>query len=118
GETTAEAPLRWLGAFVLSAGHRLIFFPGFDFIPDWIRSLRGRSLEAQRQFRVDHVSLERDRRSWHFTMRKSKKQQGGGRTTDLGDGRVAWFGMSVAGEAVLRELRRQTVVSFFSPASD
>jgi len=109
---------KWLGVFAITAHQRLVFFPGFDFTSDWIRILRGDLLQTQRPFDVDHISLEKDRSRWHFTKPKSKGHQGGGQTSNLGEGRVLWFGLSIAAPTVLRDLRRETIVSFQSPPSD
>jgi hypothetical protein len=109
---------KWLGVFVISDHQQLVFFPGFDFTPEWIQILRVGRLETQRPFEVDHISLEKNRSRWHFTKPKSTGHQPGGKTSNLGEGRVLWFGLSIAAPTVLRDLRRETIISFQSPASD
>lgn len=110
-----DRPTRWLGVFVLSAGERLLFFPGLA--PDIIRvrGVQGTEVKFDTPFKVDHVTLEKDRDSWHVTSPRSKKHQGGPVPTDLGEGRVLWFGFSLQSPAVLRELKRDTVAAFPTP---
>jgi hypothetical protein len=114
-DETAAEPWRWLGIFVGSAGERILFFPGFKEQITRVRGSRGESLHFDRQFRLDHVSLEKHRDTWHITTARSKDHQGGPEATDLGDGRVLWFGLSLASPEVLRELRQETVATFEVP---
>ena len=65
-----------------------------------------------RPFNLDHVSLERDRGSWHITTAQSRDHQGGPPATDLGGGRVFWFGLSIASTNVMRELRQEIIATF------
>ena len=110
--------LRWLGMLVLSAGERIIFFPGFSITPTWIRTTHGNSPLTHRDFDLDHISLERGLRQWHFTSPDSTHHYDGGFTTPLDSGRYLWFGMSVAEDSSLRALRRQTIVVAQMPATD
>ncbi len=48
--------LRWLGSFVLSAGDRVIFFPGFDNAMTEIQGYQGSSLKWDKAFRSSCVS--------------------------------------------------------------
>jgi hypothetical protein len=113
-ETPGE-PWRWLGVFVKSAGDRILFFPGFKPTIDRVRGSRGEVLQFDRKFKFDHMSLEKDRGSWHVTPVRSKDRQGGPPATDLGAGRVLWFGVSLASTEVMRELRKETVATFHVP---
>jgi len=108
-------PWRWLGVFVKSAGDRILFFPGFKTDIVRIRGSRGEERKYDRPFKFDHVSLEKDRVSWHVTTARSNKHQGGPLATDLGEGRVLWFGMSLASTDVLRELHQETVATIQVP---
>jgi hypothetical protein len=114
-DDTAGEPWRWLGVFVKSAGDRILFFPGFKEQIIRVRGSSGENLQFDRPFRLDHVSIEKHRGSWHITTAKSKDHQGGPEATDLGDGRVLWFGLSLASTEVLRELRKDTVATFEVP---
>ena len=116
-----SAPLRWLGTFILSAEEQVIFFPGFAFPPIGIqrfKELPSQPLEEDQAFQVDRISLEEDRTRWHVTTPKSKDHLGGWHTYPLGDGRFLWFGMSVACEIELRELKAETIVTSYAPPSD
>ena len=115
-DETPGKPWRWLGVFVKSAGDRILFFPGFKADIIRVRGSRGEDLKFDREFKFDHVSLEKDRGSWHITTARSKKHQGGPPATDLGEDRVLWFGMSLASTEVMRELRKETVATFEVPA--
>ena len=114
----AIAPRRWLGAFVLSASKRVIFFPGFDFTPTWAIVSGTQSPDKRYDLQIDHISLEKDLRTWHLTSQQSTGHAGRGQTIDLGEGRFLWFGMSLADTHVLREVKQGTVVSARVPSSD
>ena len=109
---------RWLGIFVLSAGRRIIFFPGFLHPLTWIKTTTNRSTSPRTSFNLDHISLEPLRQRWHFTTANSTYHQGGGRTQDLGQNRLSWFGLSVASENILRQVSSTTKAIFPSPPSD
>ncbi|GIK39435.1 MAG: hypothetical protein BroJett011_32680 [Chloroflexota bacterium] len=117
-EFVSDRPIRWLGIFVLSVGGRVIFFPGLSINPDWIQTTIGRNISPKKPFLLDHASLEIERQRWHFTSPGSKKHYAAGRTPDLDKGTLLWFGMSVANENYLRELRQETTVEYHSPPSD
>lgn len=106
---------RWLGAFVVSDGGRIIFFPGFNGV--WLQRQHGHAIDF-RKFDVDHFSLNSDFAAWHATSRKSKDHQDVGATMSLGEGRYLWMAMSVADETVLRKVRRETAVTAETPPSD
>lgn len=113
---------RWFGAFVLSAGHRVIFFPGNNIPSDpknyTLAMARGNGIMSNEAYCFDHVTLERDWSSFHVTDYKGRNQRGGPRTLNLGDGRRLWFGMSVKSIDWLRVAGTKTVVSGLVPASD
>ena len=116
--SSSMAGLRWVGVLVRSAGERIIFFPGFSITPTWIRTAQGKSPLMHRDFDLDHISLEKGSRRWHFTNPGSKRHYAGGFTTQLGSGQYLWFGMSVAEETILREVRKETIVVAQMPLSD
>jgi len=118
GKPPESARLRWLGAFVFSAGERVIFFPGYAVMPDTLVGMRGPAKMWDNQVAVDHLSLEKDRESWHATTPRSKKHFGGPTTLDLGEGKALWFGMSVAEASALRVAKKQTLVQANVPSSD
>ncbi|MDR3638661.1 MAG: hypothetical protein P4L84_32950, partial [Isosphaeraceae bacterium] len=94
---------------------RILFFPGFKTEMTHVRGFRGEELKFDRPFAFDHASLEQRRDTWHITTARSKDHEGRPAATDLGDGRVLWFGMSLASTDVLRELKRDTVATFAVP---
>ncbi|MCK4377460.1 MAG: hypothetical protein KAV97_04515 [Actinomycetia bacterium] len=109
---------RWLGIFALSAWGRIIFFPGFPQAHTWIKTTTSRITSPRIFFNQDHISLEPLRQSWHFTTANSTDHKSGGRARDLGQGRLSWFGLSVASENILRQVYSTTVAIFPSPPSD
>lgn len=110
--------LRWLGAFVFSAGNRVIFFPGFNFPAKSLSSFRGQSHQGDHMFETDHLSLENGFQTWHITSPESSRHMDGGQTIPLGENRFLWLGMSVASDTALRELKRETIIQAQAPSSD
>ncbi len=108
--------LRWFGVFV--EGQRTMFFPGFSEAFDGIDSHRGQQPHANRPFDFDHLSLEKDRQSWHLTARGSVDHLGSPQTLALGDDRVLWFGLSFSSLEVFRPLKDETLVEFSVPTGD
>jgi hypothetical protein len=118
GKPSEPARLRWLGAFVFSAGERVIFFPGYAVMPDTLLGVRDQAKMWDSQVGVDHLSLEKDRASWHATTPMSKRHFGGPTTLDLAGGKALWFGMSVADGSALRPAKKRTLVQASVPPSD
>ena len=115
----ADRPtMRWLGVFILSAGGRVIFFPGFRSTKRHVEGFRGRDQMWNEGFDFDHISLEKGFRRWHITSRGSKRQRGGPRTTELGEQRFLWCGLSVSTLDELRVVKRRTKVIGHMPESD
>jgi hypothetical protein len=112
------AALRWLGVFVYSAGDRLLFFPGYTNPPDKIVGFRGSSVMFDEDVVTDHLSLERDGKSWHATTPNSKQHFGGPKPLDLGNGCALWCGWSFQNRDAMRELKQTTEVRATVPASD
>lgn len=112
------ARLQWVGAFVLSTGGRILFFPGYSSVPTWIQSYRGSMPDRAMEFVVDHISIEQDLCSGHLSTRGSSHHAGKRKTSDLGQGRRFWAGVSIADDSVLRMLKRKTTVAFPIPSSD
>ena len=112
------ATLRWFGAFVYSAGGRLLFFPGYAVMPDAAAGVRGTSPMWRANAAIDHLSLERERGRWHATTPRSRDHFGGPTVVDLGEGRCLWFGLSVADPTALRPARKGTLVSAAVPGVD
>jgi len=108
-----DAPCsRWLGVFVRSPGDRVLFFPGLD-----VNLLRVRGTDAgvarfEKEFDLDHVSLEKDQSTWHITGPKSLAHQGGPNAVDVGHDRVFWFGIAVSNVRVFRKAKRRTTAEF------
>jgi hypothetical protein len=115
--------LRWFGVLVLTKGRRLLFFPGTISKLDRIEAYKGNTKRWNEQFEFDHISLEEDRKTWHITSPGSKKHlpkrsKGSLKTLELGEDRCLWFGFSVQSPALLKNLYRETIVTFKSPESD
>lgn len=111
-----EGQFRWFGVFV--EGKRTLFFPGFSVAFDGIESHRGQVPHARRSFEFDHLSLEKDRTTWHVTARGSSDHLGSLRTLALGNGRVLWFGLSFASLDAFRPVQDKTAIEFSAPSND
>jgi len=113
---------RWFGIFCLSEGDRVLFFPGlngsYDTISSHARDGRYLRYRGMRKMQVDHVSLEEDLLSMHFTASQSKQHFGPFSTLSLDEGRCLWFGVSVRSPDVLRPLMKNTVVVTSVPSTD
>lgn len=107
--TGEDEPPRWLGAFVLTAGHKLLFFP-----PDMTNinmELRDQgNVSNRRQMPIDHITLNPDWEDGHLTTPPPRQHQRGLRTTPHGDEAYLWFGMSLADDSLLRVVREITKV--------
>jgi hypothetical protein len=110
--------IRWFGTFVFSDGGRVIYFPGLSERQRLTLTSKGSGEVRQHDFEVDHFSLESNRREWHVTACGSEQHIGSFRTVDLGEGRVLWFGMSVASPDVLRPVKISTEVEAQLPPTD
>jgi hypothetical protein len=113
-----DGKIRWLGIFVHSAGDRVIFFPGFTEIHQHITSYNGNTLRWDQGFAIDHLSLEADRLSWHFTAPRSSSHMGKMYTHQLSPNVFHWFSMSVKSKHDLRLAREETKVSAITPPRD
>lgn len=109
---------RWLGIFVHSAGDRVIFFPGFAQPQMHVTGYNDDVLRWNRSFQIDHLSLEPDRLSWHFTAPRSADHLGRLYTRQLASGVVHWFSMSAQTQENLRVVRENTCVSVLTPSRD
>lgn len=105
-------PNRWLGVFVRSPGDRVLFFPGLDVDLFRVRGTDGGIARFDKEFDLDHISLEKDQGTWHITSPMSKAHQGGPNAIDVGQGRVLWFGMAVSDLAVLKKAKQRTSATF------
>lgn len=110
--------VRWLGIFVHSAGDRIIFFPGFAESQTYVTGYADDALRWSQSFQIDHLSLEPDRLSWHFTEPQSADHLGKMYTIALGPRVVHWFNMSVISQEDLRIARKNTLVSAPTPSRD
>lgn len=105
--------LGWLGVIVLSQANKVLFFPGFSKIGEAIKGLRGKHLNWDQRFKIDHISLEKNWNRWHLTSKDSVGHLGSINTSSLGEKRRLWFGLSVTSQSVFQPLfkRTSTVVS-------
>lgn len=108
--------LRWFGVF--AEGKRTMFFPGFSIDFDGIDSYRGQTPHVRKSFAFDHLSLEKDRTTWHVTARGSSDHLGSPRTLPLGNGRVLWFGLSFASLDAFKPVQDRTEIEFSAPSND
>ncbi|HML96821.1 MAG TPA: hypothetical protein PKC29_15550 [Thermodesulfobacteriota bacterium] len=108
--------LRWLGVFV--QGRRTAFFPGFSTKYDRIESYRGQFPHASCSFEIDHLTLEKDRLSWHVTAPGSSNHIGNAKTLALGDDRYVWFGLSFSSLDIFRPVANNTMIKFQAHRND
>lgn len=113
-----DGRMRWLGIFVHSAGNRVIFFPGFTELHQHITAYNGDVLRWDQEFKIDHLSLEPDRQSWHFTEPRSAAHIGKMYTSQLTQDVAHWFSMSVKSKHDLRLTRKETKVAAVTPPQD
>jgi hypothetical protein len=113
-----DGRMRWLGIFVHSAGDRIIFFPGVAELQQHITAYNGDALRWDQGFKIDHLSLESDRRSWHFSEPRSVAHLGRMYTQQLSPDVFHWFSMSVKSSHDLRLAREETKVSAVTPSRD
>jgi hypothetical protein len=109
-----DQALRWFGVFVQSEADRVVFFPGLADKYDRVRGERDDGAgKFDQMLNVDHLTLEPDFKTWHVTPRgdsKRAKRQSAGRTMPLGEGRLLWFGMTIAKPSFLRLVKMETDV--------
>lgn len=79
---------RWLGIFIPSPGDRILFVPGFDVTLFRVRGTDGEKPCFGTIFDLDHVSLQKDRATWHIKGPWSRAHQSGAPTLDSGERRV------------------------------
>jgi hypothetical protein len=112
---------RWLGVFVLTKDKRALFFPGIEGEPGTlVGTLNATTKPVKRSYKgfiVDHLTLEPDMRSTHFTSRHGNHLRVA-KNLPLGDGRCFWFGLSLASTKVLRECKEKTMVWATLPKAD
>ncbi len=113
-----ETGVRWFGTFVYSDGDRLVYFPGLAEMQPSLQTSKSGSPIRQQSFEVDHLSLEAHRRDWHLTTKGSTAHVGIYPTINLGDGRVLWFGLSIASPDTLRLLRTSTRIEAQAHSND
>lgn len=93
-------------------------FPGFINNFDQIQGFHGKDLRWHKPFDFDHISLEKNRSTWHVTSKHRKDHLGGPRTLSLGQSRVLWLGISVADAHMMRIVKQETKIVSDSPPSD
>jgi hypothetical protein len=112
---------RWLGVFVVTKDKRALFFSGIEDVPGvLVATLNATTNPVEKShdgFIVDHLTLDRDMRSAHFTS-KNRRHLHVAQNLPLGDGRYFWFGLSLASTKVLRECKRETIISASLPKAD
>jgi hypothetical protein len=105
-------PGRWLGVFVRSPGGRILFIPGLDVELFRVRGTDGEVVHFDKDFDLHHVTLEKDRGTWHITSPKSETHEDGPNAIEVGQGWVFWFGMAIANLAILRKAKCRTTAVF------
>ena len=110
--------IRWVGAFVLSAGNQLIFYPGFASQHLRFSVCRNNQKKEDYQFPVDRITLGKQFIPWHISGVGPRDHLGSFRTRSLGKGRVLWAGISVSNLDVLREVKKETLTYITVPEAD
>ena len=111
--------LRWVGMFVLSAAQRIVFFPGFAAPFDRVAAHGDPKAAYDVDFALDHVTLDSDRRSWHLTQKVGgKRNRPAGKTLDVGDGRILWFGMTTSEPWEFRPVASEIVARADAPSNN
>lgn len=108
----------WFGTFLYSAGDRLIFFPGYSKRLGRILTYKGKEQIRDTYTVIDHLTLEKDRDTWHMTTPLSADHFKGATSLPLTGDTVLWFGMSIASRSSLHPVRRKTIIEHQVPASD
>jgi hypothetical protein len=111
-----SGPPRWLGVFVKTAGSRILFFPGFFLEPHDTEVVKGGEWKKYPNFQANHMTLEKDLRSWHITSALSEHPTRF-KTVSLGGGRVLWLSMSLSSSDLLPVVYQSTDISCLLPAS-
>lgn len=113
---------RWFGLITASEGDRLIFYPGFresyDGILQYRRDTMGLQHKGSKGFPIDHLTLESNLLSMHFTAPGSEHHVGPFSTSPLGEGRYLWFGLSIRAPEIFRTVRKQTTAVAGAPPTD
>lgn len=111
-EASSNLPV-WFGFFVLTEPGRILYFPGITHPYERTQGALsdGRS-RFDRKLDIDHLTLDPDRLQWHMTNRARRVRQGGGRTRDVGDGRVLWVCVTASSITDLRTVNTSTIVKF------
>ena len=116
-DVPAKVP-RWFGVFIKSAADRILFFPGLKKTTEPIEGYKGKDLRWNQIFNIDHMTLEKDYKTWHISSSKSEAHIGKLPTAALGNGRYLWFGMSLSHTGTLRDFKKETIITTRVPASD
>jgi hypothetical protein len=69
-------------------------------------------------FSLDHVSLEKNRLSWHLTSENSPRHLGGPKPLAVENNTTLWLGLSISNPIVFRPVFERTTIKALSPASD
>src|SRR3990172_594917 len=110
--------LRWLGVFVLSAGDRILLFPGLTVPIDWIDTSRRGAAPVRTDLKLHHLSAEPKTQRWHLTSPGSEDHLAGGRLRPAAADLFFWTGLSVQGDEPFPSARKRTIISHLSPSSD
>lgn len=107
----------WFGAFVFSDGDRLVFFPGYAKLLGRLVRFKGGKQIGDDQTVIDHVTLEKDRSSWHMTTHASADHFTGAKSLPVSGETILWFGMTIASPLALHPLSKRTVLRWKVPGS-
>lgn len=114
----SKGETRWFGVFIYSAGDRVLFFPGFSKSQENPVGYKDKELWCKEDMEIDHLSLDRDRETWHITAPKSQKHIGNFFTQKVSNDVRHWFSMSTFNSECLRTALSETLVSMPVPQSD
>ena len=116
-------PSKILGSLCLTPEGRILFFPGVvERNVNWFQPKQGGQQSIKSTGFVDHFTLEKDRKSWHFTIleanRKKVKELPSFKPLLLSKDVLFWFGLSIQNPRFL-ETTPVILESVFScPSSD
>ena len=115
-------PSSVVGSLCFTPGNRLLFYPGLATRKmSWYTEGGEKRLGPSASV-IDHLTLESDFRTWHFTLLDSQAQKTarvpGLKTNEIHGGAYYWFGLSIQGPAVLQQTPEKQVILFPTPTTD
>lgn len=115
-------PSHILGSLCFTPGHRLLFYPGLtERQVNWSYS-QGEFKNMRSTGSVDHMTLEKDFRSWHMTILEldgtKKEHLQASKVKVVDKNTIFWFGLSIQDTSVLETTPEELTLVFTSPPND